>query len=112
MVTAELALGLPTLVLATLFALGAVDVVVTQLRCADAASVAARLAARGEPDIAVRAAVAATGPGSARLRVSRHAGTVTADVIAAVRLPGPGRLLPAFVVHERVVAVDETAVAP
>jgi len=33
-------------------------------------------------------------------------------VIAAVRLPGPGRLLPAFVVHERVVAVDETAVAP
>ena len=107
MVTAELAVGLPTVVVVTLLALSAVSVVMAQLRCVDAAAVAARLAGRGEPGAAVNAAATAAGPTGLALHVTRGGGLVTADVVAAVRVPGVGRLLPAFVVHERVVAPDE-----
>ena len=45
--TAELAVGLPALVLLLLFALGAVDAVLARMQCVDAARDAALAAARG-----------------------------------------------------------------
>ena len=105
--TAELAVALPALALVALFALSGVEVVVTQLECRDAAGVAARLAARGEPADAVAAAVASAAPGGGRLSMRSDNGLVTASVRAQVRLPGIGRLLPALTVSETAVAVPE-----
>ena len=107
MVTAELALAVPTLVAVVVVACTALSVVSAQQRCLDAAAVAARLAARGETPAATAAAARAAAPGSSTVHVVRHDGLVVADVTAVVRPPGAARLLPGFVVHERVVAADE-----
>ena len=88
MVTAETAVALPALVLVLLVALGAVNVATTQLRCADAAAVGARLAARGEPATTVRAAARAAAPGTSV--TVRGAGTPTVTVVVAARVGIPG----------------------
>ena len=56
MVTAEIAVALPAVVLVLLLALSAVSAGVTQLRVTDAARVAARQAAIGSDDVAGAAA--------------------------------------------------------
>src|SRR4051812_19699314 len=70
MVSAEVAVALPALVLVALLALRGVQVVRAEMRCRDAASVAARLAAGGETRAAVSAAATAAAPHGARLRLS------------------------------------------
>jgi hypothetical protein len=101
MVTAELAVGLPAVVLVLGAALGAIGTVTMQLRCADAAEVAARLAARGEPAVVVVAAARAAAPAGADIRIEPAGRTVTVVVSARPRLPGLGIALPAGTIRER-----------
>ena len=104
MVTAELAVGLPVLVLAALLAVAGVQVVSAQLRCLDAAGVAARLAARGEPAGDVESIAHAVAPQSAQVSVARTGDVVAAAVAARVHLLGLGAVLPAFTVKGSAVA--------
>jgi len=105
MVTAELAVAFPVLVLAALLAVAGVQVVSAQLRCLDAAGVAARLAARGELTADVESVAHAAAPPDARLTLSRTGDVVSAAVAARVHPLGLGALLPAF-------SVEASAVAP
>jgi hypothetical protein len=98
MVTAELAVALPALVLVMVAALYGVALVTAQLRCVDAAAVGARLAARGESAQLVRAAALGGAPESARLEIARSATVVTATVAVRVDPPGLSRLLPGVMV--------------
>lgn len=109
MVTAELAVALPALVLVLALALGVLAVGTTRLRCADAARVAVRLAARGEPPATVRAAAAGVA-GDVTVRVSGTAGTVTVEVSRPVRVPA--HWLPGVVVTERATEAREPGPAP
>lgn len=89
-VTAELAVGLPALMLLLFVGLTAVSAVTTKLRCVDAAREAARAAARGEQGYG---AGQRTAPGGAEIEVSTEGDTVVATVRAPVRpldhrLPG------------------------
>jgi len=113
MVTAELAVAIPTLLLVLSVCLGVVSVVTTRLRCMDAAAVAARLAARGEASETVRAETGALVPRAA-VDVRRSApGFVAVDVRQRVRLPVVGLLLPGVTVAAHLVVPDDTApVAP
>ncbi|MFC6326961.1 TadE family type IV pilus minor pilin, partial [Microbacterium koreense] len=58
-IVAEFAVALPAIVVVVLLAVGALSVTGQHIRLQDAASDAARLAARGEPDGRVAAAVEA-----------------------------------------------------
>lgn len=62
MVTAELAVAIPVLVLVLALALSAVRLGIDRVRVVDAAHAAARLAARGESERAVRAAALRAAP--------------------------------------------------
>lgn len=97
--TAELAVGLPVLVLLLLAAVTAVSAATTSLRCVDAARESARAAARGEADPAGFGRRAA--PDDARIEV-----TVDGDVVR-VRVTAPVRPLGALVLPD----VSGTAVA-
>ncbi len=88
MVTAELAVGLPALTLVLVLAVSVIAAAAGELRCADAAAGAARLAARGESAAVVTAFVNADAPAGARVAVSTEGGgTVSAVVTAPFRLP-------------------------
>jgi hypothetical protein len=93
MVTAELAVALPALVVVMVAALYGVALVTAALRCTDAAAVAARLAARGESTVTVRSTALAAAPSGARLAVAESATTVTATVTVRVSLPWLSGLL-------------------
>ncbi|MFL6163630.1 MAG: TadE family type IV pilus minor pilin [Jatrophihabitantaceae bacterium] len=82
MVTAETAVVLPVLVLLSLAGIAAVGVAQARVRCADAALVAARAIARGDPAAADSLAHAAAGPA---VRVSSSA--LGADTVVTARLP-------------------------
>lgn len=69
MVTAEIAVALPALILVTSAALWGVAVAATQLACIDAVWIGARAAARGEPLPAVRTRVAAALPPGATIEI-------------------------------------------
>ena len=112
MVTAELAVALPALVLVALVVLSGLQVAMTQLRCRDAAAIAARLTARGESAAAVTAAMSSTAPAASRFAVRRDGQLVQVRVSAAVPLLGVGRLLPPFVVSATAAAVDDVAAVP
>lgn len=86
--TAELAVGLPVLVLLLLAALTAVSAVTTQMRCVDAAREAARAAARGEVDPA--AAGRRVAPGGGTVLVRAEGSMVRVTVRATVRPLGRG----------------------
>jgi hypothetical protein len=104
-VTAELAVGLPALVLLVLAALTAVSAVVTRLQCVDAAREAARAAARGEPGESAGRRVA---PAGAAVAVAFQDETVRATVAVQVRPLGP--YLPAVPVTAQAVAEREPGV--
>jgi hypothetical protein len=112
MVTAELALALPTVVLVAVLALSGVQIVMTQVRCRDAAGVAARLAARGESGDVVSAAVTSTAPADSHLAMRREGELVAATVSTELRLLGIGVVLPRFGVTETAVSVVETPDLP
>ncbi|RNI18333.1 hypothetical protein EFY87_18105 [Flexivirga caeni] len=87
MVTAELAATIPALVFVLLIALNAVLIGINQVRCVDAARVAARAAARGDSPGAVQAAGARAAPSGSAVVVSTAGSDVTVTVTAPV--PGP-----------------------
>jgi hypothetical protein len=107
MVTAEFAVALPALVLVVLAALGGVAVMTAQLRCVDAADVAARMAARGDATALVRDAAMSGAPGGAQLEVVKAGTLVTATVRAHLSAPGLARFLPSVTVQAHVVEALE-----
>jgi hypothetical protein len=111
MVTAEFAVALPAFVLTVLAALCGVAVMTAQLRCADAADIAARMAARGDPTSLVRQASLSGAPSSAALSVVASGALVTATVRAHLAPPGLARFLPGVTVEAHVTDVLEPAVA-
>lgn len=87
MVTAELAVALPAVVVIVVAAMTALFAVATQLRCTDAAATAARLVSRGESVATARSAVRAIAGADATLQLSTRAGSVWVDVQAPGGLP-------------------------
>lgn len=110
MVTAELAVGLPVVVLTAAIAAAGIGLAAADLRCVATASVAARMAARGDDPAAVRASVAAQAP-QVRLTLTRDGQFVVAEASTRARVPALGRLLPSITVHEQVEQLDETGAA-
>ena len=100
--TAELAVGLPALVLLLLFALGAVNAVLARLQCVDAARDAALTAARGGDGAGAGNRRA---PAGATVAVSLDGDRATATVRAPVRPLGP--YLPSVTVTGTAVADQE-----
>lgn len=89
--SAELAVALPAVAVVLAAVLSVGQVVLTQVRCVDAARAGARAAARGESPGQVRGLALAQAPGSA-VAVVHAGGTVTVQVTrsVAVLLPdGP-----------------------
>jgi Flp pilus assembly protein TadG len=108
MVTAETAVVLPVLFVVLGAALWVLACVAGQLRCVDAARVAARAAARGDDPAAVSAAARTAAPGGATVRVARSGDEVTVVVEAAVRPFGQALpALPPTPVSARATAVVE-----
>lgn len=105
MVTAEIAVALPVVVVLLGAALTAVAVVAGQLRCVDAAREAARAAARGEPAAVVRSLAAQAAPNGAAVEVSTGGDEVTVRISARVHTLGG--LLPSFGVAGTAVALRE-----
>ena len=103
--TAELALGLPSLVAVLLAALWMISAATAQARCAEAARLAARAAARGETDTVTRSWAVRAAPPGASVTISRDDDSVRVEVAAALGGQGYGRLVPP-------VRVSAAAVAP
>ncbi|GAA4943853.1 TadE family type IV pilus minor pilin [Actinoplanes utahensis] len=100
--TAELAAGLPALMLLLGVGLTAVTAVTTRMQCLDAAREAALAGARGEPATAAAARVA---PEGAAIEVGGTADSVTAEVSVRVRMLGTD--LPGLIVRGRATAARE-----
>jgi len=83
-VTAELAVGLPAVVLLLVALLTVASAAVAQTRCTDAARAGARAAALGEPDGEVVATARRLAGDGAAVSVSRSEGWVTVTVSDAV----------------------------
>jgi len=105
--TAELAAGLPALVLLLLVGLTAVIAVTTKLQCVDAAREAALAASRGEATGIGRQSA----PPGATVSVVTDANTVTATVRAPVRALG-ARLPRLTVTASAVAALEPGAPGP
>lgn len=103
MVTAELAVALPAVVLVLTCALLGVGAAVDQVRCVDAARVAARAAARGDEPGRVREVGQLAAPAGASISVTRSRGRARVEV--SVRSGGWGGLLPSW-------DVSATAISP
>lgn len=110
MVTAEIAVALPVLVLLMAAAMTAVMVVSAQMRCVDAAREAARALARGESMSLAQSLARQAGPAGSTLTVHRSGGEVTVDV--GGHADGLGGFLPSFSVHARSAAVQEPGSTP
>lgn len=108
MVTAELAAGLPVLVLVLAVALTAVAVTGARVRLQDAAREAARAAARGDASIGRQLAGDAA-PGA---RIVLITGPQTVVAVVRARIHPLGGWLPTISVTERAVAAVEPAVPP
>ena len=108
MVTAETAVVLPVLVLLALTGVAAVSVAQARVRCADAAQVAARAIARGDPAAADSLAHRAAG---AAVRIS--AKVDGEDTVVTARLPmRPVSWLGSVTVVETATVATEPSSAP
>src|SRR4051794_15132187 len=112
MVTAELAVALPTVVVTLLAAITALFAVTTQLRCTDAAATAARLVARGETTAVAQAAARRVAGPTAEVRVAPGNTTVTVVVRAPASMRVLGGLLRLPAGSARFTAPVEPGVAP
>ena len=101
MVTAELAVALPTVVVTVLAGIAALSAVATQMRCTDAAATAARLAARGETRAVAQSVAREVVGAPAQVQVVTASGSVTVVVRSATGVPVLGRLLPLPAVSAR-----------
>jgi hypothetical protein len=101
-VTAEFAVALPALVLLLVFGLGAIDAVLTRMRCVDAARDAALARSRGADGAA---AAADRAPPGAAVTVWVAGGRAHAEVSAVVH--PLGRRLPGFTVTADATAEQE-----
>lgn len=105
-VTVEAAIALCSLVLVLALALAGISAVTAQLRCIDAAREAARLAARGQPELG-RQAAERLAPTGATVRITSRGRevivSVDADPVAGL-LPGVDIGADAFAVLEPGVA--------
>jgi hypothetical protein len=110
MVTAEIAVALPALVLVAVFLIWGVSAASVQLACQDAARGGARAAARGEALGAVRASVARSLPEEAAVRVHRDGHSSRVEVAVPVRGPVAAGL-PALTVRARAIAITEPGAA-
>ena len=105
-VTVEAAVGLAVLALVLAACLAGIACLLAQLRCADAAREAARLAARGD-DSAAAQAVSVLAPAGARWTV--EAGEL---VTVTVSVEPAGGLLPGVVISASASAAGETSGSP
>lgn len=112
MVTAELVVVLPAIVLALLFGLAAVSAMTMRMRCADAAAVGARLAARGESTQMVVDAARRAAPAGAVVHLRTTPTTVEVTVTATARLLPTGSMLPGVDVSGRFVEDREPGPPP
>lgn len=90
MVTAELAVAIPSVVLVLALCLVAVRAGIDQIRCVDAARIAGRSAARGDGAATVRALASEAAPAGAQVQVGGSGGQVRVTV--SVRTGGWGVL--------------------
>ena len=113
MVTAELALALPTLLAVMLFGAFLVSAATARIRCIDTAAAVARMVARGEPADAVLARERALDL-RAVVTVDRADGLVRVNVSARVPfLVGSGAIrLPAAAVGATLTVADEAGGGP
>ena len=101
---------LPVLLVVLAFGMWALTAVGAQLRCTDAAGLAARAAARGDDPASVQSVARTVAPDGARVEVSRSGGRVLVVVRAEVgALGGVLGGLPGVDVAGRAVAMDEQA---
>jgi hypothetical protein len=105
MVTAELAVAIPSLVLVLGFCLVAVNAAVDQIRCVDAARIASRAAARGDAPGRVQQLAVQAAPAGARVSVVGVDGGVRVTVTA--RTGGWG-LLPGWTLDASATTPVET----
>jgi len=110
MVTAELAVAIPAVVLVLALCLAGVTVGIDQSRCVDAARVAARSAARGDTTGAVREIALAAAPAGATVAVAAGGTLVTVTVEA--RSGGWGGVLPSWALSARATAPLESSADP
>jgi hypothetical protein len=110
MVTAELAVAVPAVVLVLAMCLAGVTAGIDQIRCVDAARLAARSAARGDSSDAVRSAALSAAPAGAIVVVSVGGSTVTVTVEA--RSGGWGGVLPSWSLAAQATAPRESGTDP
>lgn len=91
MVTAELAVAIPSVVLVLALCLVAVNAAVDQIRCIDAARIASRAAARGDDSTRVHSLAVQAAPAGAHVAVS-GAGDGAVRVTVTARTGGWGAL--------------------
>jgi Flp pilus assembly protein TadG len=111
-VTAETALALPVLVVVLALAIWVLAAAGAQLRCVEAASGAARAAARGETDAAVTSLADRLAPDGAVVRVEHRGEQVHVHVTAEVRPFRSISVLPPLRVQAQSVAMVEPGVRP
>lgn len=92
MVTAELAVAVPVVVVVLAIGLAAMRIGVDQVRCVDAARLAARALARGDANASARSIAAAAGPPGAVVAVD-VGGTQVSVTVSATRDLAGWRLL-------------------
>lgn len=109
MVTAELAVAIPSVVLVLALCLVAVGAGVDQIRCVDAARIAGRAAARGDDPGRVRALAAEAAPRGADVVVAATAGGVRVTVTS--RTGGWGGVLPSWTLRASAVTPVESTTA-
>ena len=88
MVTAELAVAIPVVVVVLALGLSAVRLGIDEVRCVDAARLAARALARGDSEAAARAAAVAAAPPGAGIALSAGGSQVSATVSSGRDLVG------------------------
>jgi len=112
-VTAETAVVLPVLLIVLTMAVWVLACVSAQLRCTDAAAMAARAAARGESTAEAVSAGHLVAPEGAEIQVRVSGDQVHVQVQTEVRPFGAAlQGLPGFSVHARAVAAREDVLQP
>jgi hypothetical protein len=109
MVTAELAVALPAVVLVAVAVLSALGCALDTIRCVDAARATARLLARGDPPSVALSEGHRLAPTGAALSVSTSASEVEVRVVDGRRGPGGwlGGVLPLVASGEAVAARED-----